>query len=87
MSVTINWYYSNYCTRKCYNDEKRHEEHIPKLRELATKLKRVKMTHQEFLNLLRNDKTICDLSNEEWNNRNFSWNETDCVVCKKFGIK
>lgn len=83
----VHWYYGNYCTRKCYNDDRRQEEHLPKLKELAAKLKCVKMTHREFLELLRLDKTICDLSDDEWNNRTFSWKNTDCIICKKFGIK
>ena len=82
----VNWYYGNYCTRKCYNDEKRQEEHYPKLQELAIKLKDVMMTHREFLDLLRTDKTICNLSEEEWKTRKFSWKNTDCIMCKKWGI-
>ena len=82
----VNWYYGNYCTRKCYNDEKRQEEHVPKLYELAQKLKNVKMTHKDFLILLRSDRTVCDLSDEEWKNRTFSWKNDNCLVCKKFGI-
>ena len=83
----VNWYYGNYCTRKCYDDEKRQKEHYPKLLELAHKLQRTMMTHRDFLNLLRNDRTICDLSDEEWKNRKFSWRNDDCMVCKKFGIR
>ena len=82
----VNWYYGNYCTRKCYNDEKRKEEHTLKLYELAKKLKGTLMTHAQFLELLRSDKTICDLSDEEWKNRKFSWKNTDCETCKRFGI-
>ena len=83
----VNWYSANYCARKCYNDETRQDEHLPKLQALAQKLSGLKMTHQEFLDLLRSDKTICDLSDEEWKNRKFSWKNTDCIVCRKFGIR
>lgn len=82
----VNWYYGNYCTRKCYNDDKRQQEHYPKLQELAVKLKDVMMTHREFLDLLRTDKTICDLSEEEWKTRKFSWKNTNCIICRKWGI-
>ena len=82
----VNWYYGNYCTRKCYKDNKRQQEHYPQLQELATKLKDVMMTHREFLDLLRTDKTICNLSEEEWKTRKFSWKNTDCIMCKKWGI-
>ncbi len=82
----INWYYGNYCVRKCYNDERRQDEHYPKLQELALKLKGITMTHGQFLTMMRSDKTICNLSDEEWANRKFSWRRTDCITCKKLGI-
>ncbi len=86
MPQLVKWYYGNYCTRKCYGDEKRQEEHVPKLFELANKMKNTMMTHQQFLDMLRSDKTICDLSDEEWKNRKFSWKHTDCSICRRFGI-
>jgi len=83
----VNWYYGNYCTRKCYNDNLRQEEHVPKLRELAKKMRVTLMTHQQFLTLLRLDKTICDLPEEEWKARKFSWKNDDCIVCRKLGVR
>lgn len=82
----VNWFYGNYCTRKCYSDEKRQKEHVPKLYELAKKLEGTLMTHQQFLEMLRTDKTICDLSDEEWKGRKFSWKNHDCLLCRKLGI-
>ncbi len=83
----VNWFYGNYCTRKCYNDEIRQDKHVPKLYELAGKMRGTMMTHRQFLDLLRSDKTICDLSDEEWKSRRFSWWNTNCPICRKFGIK
>ena len=82
----VNWYYGNYCTRKCYEDEKRIRDHYPKLQRLAEKLGDIKMTHQEFLSMMRADKTICDLSDEEWKRRKFSWKHPECPLCRKLGI-
>ena len=83
----VNWFYGNYCTRKCYKDEKRQRDHVPKLYEFAKRLNGTFMTHQRFLSMLRVDKTICDLSEEEWKNRKFSWWHTDCLICRRFGIR
>ena len=83
----VNWYYGNYCTRKCYLDEQRQEDHIPKLQELAKKMRGVEMTHNKFLTLIRSDKTICNLSDEEWQKRTFSWRNNKCLICKKFKIR
>jgi len=45
------------------------------------------MTHKEFLSMIRNDRTICDLNDEEWKKRKFSWKKTDCLICTKLGIR
>ena len=83
----VNWFYGNYCTRKCYHDLERQRAHYPKLQELAKRLEGTEMTHKEFLIMIRNDRTICDLSDEEWKNRKFSWRSTDCPICKGLGIR
>mgnify|MGYP001560499116 CR=1 FL=1 len=49
----VNWFFGNYCTRKCYEED---------------------------------DKTICDLSDEEWRKR-FSWKRSDCVMCRMMGMR
>ena len=86
ISTLVNWFYGNYCTRKCYGDEQTQQEHYPKLRELAQKLEGTTMTHRQFLNLIRNDKTICNLSDDECKKRKFSWKNTNCALCRKLGI-
>ena len=83
----VNWFYGNYCVRKCYDEIEKQRGHWDKLQELAKKLEGVEMTHSEFLNMIRNDGTICDLSEEEWKKRKFSWKHTDCPICKGLGIR
>lgn len=87
MQHLVNWFYGTYCVTKCHDDEERRQKHYPKLQELAKKLESVEMTHAEFLAMMRSDKSICDLSDEEWKKRKFSWRSTDCPICKKLGIK
>ena len=87
IQTLVNWFYGTYCVTKCYDDEKRQQAHYPKLQELAKKLEGTEMTHKNFLIMLRNDKTICDLSDEEWKKRKFSWRKTDCPICKGLGIR
>jgi len=83
----VNWFYGNYCTRKCYDEIEKQREHWDKLQELANRLEGVEMTHSEFLTMIRNDKTICDLSDEEWKKRKWSWKRTECPICKGIGIR
>jgi len=82
----VNWFFSNYCTRKCYEENEKAYQHWLKLQELAKRLEGVEMTHSEFLSMIRNDKTICDLSDEEWRKRKWSWKRTDCEICRKMGM-
>ena len=73
-----NWFFGNYCTRKCYDEIEKQREHWYKLQELTKRLEGVEMTHSEFLAMIRSDKTICDLSDEEWKKRKFSWKRMEC---------
>lgn len=86
IQTLVNWFYGNYCTRKCYEEIGKQKGHWFKLQELAKKLEGIEMTHKEFLIMIRNDKTICDLSDEEWKKRKFSW-KTDCEICRKLEIR
>lgn len=86
ISTLVNWFHGNYCARKCYGDEQTQQQHYPKLRELAQKLEGTTMTHGQFLSLMRSDKTICTLSDEEWKTRKFSWKNTNCAFCRRLGI-
>ena len=83
----VNWFYGNYCTRKCYNNIGRQREHFEKLQKLADNLDGLEMTHKDFLHMLRSDRVICNLSDEEWKNAKFSWSRNNCMLCRKLGIK
>ena len=82
----VNWYFGNYCTRKCYKDINLQRKHYLKLETLASKLKDTKMTRKNFFEMLRADKTICNLSEQEWKERKFSWKNKDCNICKRWGL-
>ena len=82
-----NWFFGNYCTRKCYEEIGKQKEHWDKLQELAKKLEGTEMTHSEFLLMIRSDKTICNLNDEEWKNRKFSWKSTECEICRKLEVR
>ena len=83
----VNWFFGNCCARKCYEEDEKRYEHWLKLQELAKRLGGTEMTHIAFLGMMRGDKTICDLSDVEWKERKFSWNHTDCIICKKLGVR
>jgi hypothetical protein len=80
----VNWFEGNCCARKCYEEEDRRDAHHIKLQELAKRLKDVKMTHREFLIMLRSDKTICDLDDVEWKARRFTWDMSKEPFYKKY---
>jgi len=42
------------------------------------------MTHKEFLDMLRSDKTICNLSDVEWKARRFTWDLSKYPFYKKY---
>lgn len=86
IQTLVNWFYGNYCTRKCSADIDNQYDHYLKLQQLAVKLSGGEMTHRDFLHMLRSDRTICTLSDEEWRKAKFSWRNNDCMICKKFGI-
>ena len=82
----VNWFYGNYCTRKCYEEIEKQRKHWDRLQELAKKMDGIEMLHKEFLLMIRSDKTICSLSDEEWKKRKWSWRNTDCPVCRWLGM-
>jgi len=87
MQSLVNWFYGNYCTRKCYEENEKAYKHWLKLQELAKRMEGIEMTHAAFLSMIRSDKTICDLSDEEWKKRKWSWKRTECEICKRVGVR
>jgi hypothetical protein len=57
----VHWYYSNYCARKCFDNNERLKKHYDKLEEFANKNPNLKMTHADFLTLFNDQMTICTL--------------------------
>lgn len=85
----VNWYFGNYCVKKCHDDDKILEDHWDKLQEFAKKSPNLKMTHKEFIEFFARHITICIFDYKE-RKRMPSWKEVpreECIVCKKFGIK
>ncbi len=58
----LNWYFGNYCTRKCFDNDTLLRDHYGKLMLFAEKNPNLKMTHKEFLSLFNKEMTICTLS-------------------------
>ena len=59
----VNWYYGNFCTRKCFNKEDRIFDCFNKLELLNSKNKELMITHKEFKELIDTDNLkICVLS-------------------------
>ncbi len=58
----INWYYGNFCTRKCFNKEGRMFDCHQKFQQLADLSKELMMTHKEFKDMIDTDEIkICKL--------------------------
>ena len=85
IQALVNWFYGNYCVRKCRQDPAKQREHWGKLQRLGAKMNGTKMTHKEFLSMVRSDRSICNLSDEEWNRKVKI--ENNCAICKRFGLK
>ncbi len=58
----INWYYGNFCTRKCFNKEDRILDCFNKFELFKSKNKELLITHKEFKDLIDTDNLkICVL--------------------------
>ncbi len=68
----INWYFGNYCARKCFDKDERLFEHHQKLTEFAEKNSELKMTYSDFLKLFNNEMTICTLE-DSFKRRMVGW--------------
>lgn len=68
----VNWYYGNYCVRKCFDKEERLFQHGEWLQEFARKHKGLTMTHKAFLELFHNHMSLCNL-NDSFKRRSIGW--------------
>ena len=57
----VNWYFGNYCTRKCFDNDERLKDHYEKLQLFAQKNPKLEITHREFLQLFNDHMTLCSL--------------------------
>ena len=86
----VNWFFGNYCTRKCPENEKQLFKCRQKLEEFAEKHAGT-IRHREFLWLMQEGLNICELPAEQ-KTKAISYKEfarkqdRDCPLCKKFGI-
>lgn len=61
----VNWFFGNYCARKCYEDCGQQYICWKKLQEFAGKCKDLELRHKEFLDLFCNEIKICRLPPKE----------------------
>jgi hypothetical protein len=71
----INWYYGNFCTRKCFNKEERLMDCYEKFELFKYKNKDLMITHKEFKDLIDSgDIKICRL-NPNFRKRTVGWKQ------------
>lgn len=71
----INWYVGNFCTRKCFNKERRLIDCHEKFDLFKKANKGLMITHKEFKDLIDNDHIkICKLKHN-FRKRTVGWNQ------------
>lgn len=71
----VNWYFGNFCTRKCFNKENRLMDCSKKLQLFSNQNKGLIITHKEFKDLLDdNHIKICKL-NHNFKKRTVNWKQ------------
>lgn len=68
----VNWYYGNYCLRKCFDKGERLSQHGEWLQEFANKHQDLTMTHKEFLEIFHNHMSLCILD-DSFKRRSIGW--------------
>lgn len=68
----VNWYYGNYCVRKCFDKEERLFSHGKWLQDFANKHQDLTMTHKEFLGLFHDHMSLCTLK-DSFKRRSIGW--------------
>lgn len=75
ISNVVNWYYGNYCTRKCFNKPERISECWDKLLDFAHKSKGLEITHKDFKDMMASgDISICKLK-RGFKEKTISWSQ------------
>lgn len=71
----INWYWGNFCTRKCFNKEERLKDCYQKFELFKKKNTSLLITHKEFKDLIDNDYLlICQLPSS-FRGRTVGWKQ------------
>lgn len=68
----VNWYFGNYCVRKCFDKDDQLRDHHQKLMMLAEKNPSLKMTHRDFLEMFNNEMKICTLD-DSFKRKTIGW--------------
>jgi len=68
----VNWYYGNYCARKCFDNDRRLYDHWKKLQLIVEKNKSLQITHRDFLDLFNDHFKICALE-DSFKRKMVSW--------------
>ena len=68
----VNWYFANYCMRKCFDKDARLRDHQQKLVTFACKNPNLTMSHRDFLDLFNDGMTICTLD-DSFKRRSVGW--------------
>lgn len=86
----VNWFFGNYCARKCPENEERLFKCRQKLGEFAEK-HAGQIRHREFLGLMQNGLDICGLPQNQ-KTKSISYKTfvkkqgCACSLCKKFRV-
>jgi len=71
----VNWYYGNFCTRKCFDKEERMLDCYKKMCSIVESTNNMLITHKEFKDMIDNDLIkICKLK-PSFRRRTIGWKQ------------
>ena len=73
----VNWYYGNFCTRKCFNKEGRLLDCWSKLQAFASKNNDLRIRHKEFKDLFDDDCIKICLLKPNFRRRTVGWTQME----------
>lgn len=73
----INWYWGNFCTRKCFNKEDRMDECYGKFQLFVDNNKDLIITHKEFKDLLDEDHIMICRLKPNFRKRTVGWGQLE----------
>jgi hypothetical protein len=71
----VNWYFGNFCTRKCFNKEERLNECWNKFETFKKENIGLMITHKEFKDYIDNDLLIICKLKPHFRKRTVGWNQ------------